>query len=244
MISNIGAETAGHEESLGAKLTHHIQVYSGFDVQFGGYTLHISETIITMWAIMAVLILAAFLVTRKLETYPGKVQNVVEAIVDGVNSLVKSILGHHWRPYAPYFGTIILFLAVANTLAMFNIPQFRPPTKDVNLPAALALMSILLLIGSQLRYKGIGGSFKSLFEPMWIIFPFKILDYFTRPLSLCLRLFGNIFGAFVMMELIILATRNIVAPPIFSLYFDIFDGLLQAFIFTFLSMLYIAEAIE
>ncbi len=240
MIGNAAAEAAGHGGSLGDNLTHHIQIFERFE-HLGG----ISESIVMTWFIMAVLIIASYIFTRKLETFPGKVQNFVEVIVDGINSLTKSILGHHWRPYAPYFGSILLFLAIANTIAMFNMTLiFRPPTKDISVTAAMAIMSILLVIGSQLYYKGIGGTFKSLFEPMWIIFPFKILDYFTRPLSLSLRLFGNVFGAFVMMELIILASGNFALPPIFSLYFDIFDGLLQAFIFVFLSMLYIGEAIE
>ncbi len=240
MIGNASVEAAGHGGSLGENLTHHIQVFEWFK-HFGG----ISESIVMTWFIMAVLIIASYIFTRKLETFPGKVQNFVEAIVGGINSLAKSVLGHHWRPFAPYFGSILLFLAIANTIAMFNMTLiFRPPTKDVSVTAAMAIMSIILVIGSQLYYKGIGGTFKSLFEPMWIIFPFKILDYFTRPLSLCLRLFGNVFGAFVMMELIILASHNFALPPIFSLYFDIFDGLLQAFIFVFLSMLYIGEAIE
>lgn len=240
MISNVAAEKA---VSLGERLTEEIQVMQ-FKISFAGHTYSISETIIMEWLVMVIIIAGALIFARKLETFPGKVQNVLEAVVGGINNFSKDVLGHHWKHFSAYFGTILLFLVISNTVGMFGIPGLRPPTKDVSITAAMAIMTIFLVLGSQLRFKGIGGTFKSLFEPMWIIFPFKILDYFTRPLSLCLRLFGNIFGAFVMMELVILATHNIAIPPVFSLYFDMFDGILQAFIFTFLSMLYVAEAIE
>lgn len=244
MLSNAAANAAEKAGTMAEELTHEISVFPSFDFYIAGYHLHITESITMMWFVMAILIIAAFVFTRKLETFPGKVQNFVEAAVDAINSLAKNVLGHHWKPYAPYFGTLLLFLAISNTIAMFGIKSLRPPTKDISVTAAMAIMTIILVIGSQIFVKGIGGTIKSWFEPMWVIFPFKILDYFTRPLSLCLRLFGNIFGAFVMMELVILATHNIVLPPIFSLYFDIFDGMLQAFIFVFLSMLYVGEAIE
>jgi F-type H+-transporting ATPase subunit a len=246
MITEMAVETAskaGHE-SLGEELTNVIQVFKGFDIHIGNLTINVSETTITMWVIMFLVITAAFIFTRRLNTFPSKIQNVVELIVESINSLTKSIIGHHWRSFAPYFGTVIIFLAIANTIAMFGIPALRPPTKDINVTASLAIMSIILVLGSQLKYKKLSGTIKSLFQPLWIMFPFKILEYFIRPLSLCLRLFGNIFGAFVMMELIITVSHRVLLPTIFSLYFDIFDGLLQAFIFVFLTMLYVGEAIE
>ncbi|MGE5328595.1 MAG: F0F1 ATP synthase subunit A [Deltaproteobacteria bacterium] len=259
-------EHGAEKESLGSELTAKMQkiTYESIKVEVPGFdilnyhmkpfTINFNESILTMWFLTAIIIIGAILITRKFEKFPGKVQNFAEALVEGINSLAKSMIGHHWKPFAPYFGTIIIFLAFCNTIGMLGIPEFhiggflfpglRPPTKDINLPAALALMTILLVIGSQLKYKGIGGTIKSWFEPIPIMLPFKLMEYIIKPLSLCLRLFGNVFGAFVMMELITIVSRRLLLPPIFSLYFDIFDGLLQAFIFTFLSMLYIEEAIE
>ena len=80
-------------------------------------------------------------------------------------------------------------------------------------------------------------------EPVAIVTPFNILDVFTRPLSLCMRLFGNVLGAFVIMELLKIVCPPVI-PAVFSLYFDIFDGLLQAYVFVFLTSLYIKEAVE
>jgi F-type H+-transporting ATPase subunit a len=243
---------------LGEELTHAMQVVPvynfqipAFDIHLGSlfyhinsFTIQINESAVTMWVISLLIILGAYLITRKYETFPGKIQNIAEIIVETTNSLCKNMIGHHWKAFSAYFGTILLFLGVSNSIGMLGIPGLRPPTKDINLPAALAIMSVVLIIGSQIKYKKFSGMVKSWFEPTPIMFPFKLMEYLIRPLSLCLRLFGNVFGAFIMMELIMIVSHRFLLPTIFSLYFDIFDGLLQAFIFTFLSMLYIGESIE
>lgn len=257
-----GAEKADLGTELSSKLEkityENIKVeVPGFDLagyHVNPFTIQFNESLFTMWFLTAIIIIGAFLITRKFEQIPGKIQNFTEIIVESINNLSKSMIGHHWKPFAPYFGTIIIFLAFCNTVGMLGIPEFhiggflfpglRPPTKDINLPAALAIMTIVLVIGSQIRYKGVGGMIKSWFEPTPIMFPFKLLEYIIKPLSLTLRLFGNVFAAFVIMELITIVSHKLLLPSVFSLYFDIFDGLLQAFIFTFLSMLYIEEAIE
>jgi F-type H+-transporting ATPase subunit a len=113
----------------------------------------------------------------------------------------------------------------------------------MNLTVTMALMSILLVIFASIRIKGLKGWLRYHIEPIPIILPFKLLDYFIRPLSLSMRLFGNILGAFIVMELLYVA-MPMVLPAAFSIYFDLFDGMLQAYVFVFLTSLYIAEAIE
>lgn len=195
---------------------------------------------------------------------PEGKQNFTEWGVETLNSFVKTNIGHHWEHFASYLGTVFLFLLFANTISIFNvipgaeelyklthlelfnnIPniEFRPPTKDINVTSCMAIMSIILVLVSGILIKKPRGFIKSFFEPIPVIAPFKVLDYFIRPLSLCLRLFGNILGAFVIMELIYFAIPVIV-PAGLSIYFDIFDGALQAYIFVFLTSLYIGEAIE
>lgn len=240
---------------LGAKLTE--KMIPSYVFEIGG--IPITDTIVTMWLIMAFLIIASLILTRKLSLVPSKSQSYVEATVEFVNNLCKQTIGHHWRGFAPYIGTVLLFLMIGNIIAIFNIiPHFnnfhyalRPPAKDITVPACFALISILLVIGAQLRYKKPKGFVKSFFEPIPAMFPFKIMDYIVRPLTLCLRLFGNILAAFTIMELTYIATHGVtswifptIVPSFLSLYFDIFDGLLQAFIFSFLTTLYIGEAIE
>ena len=239
------AEVAGHSEGgISEHLDHAVTVREVFQIPMGNNTIPITETVVVSWVIMAVLIIVAKIFTKKLEAFPGKFQNFIEVVVDGINSLCKDVLGHHWKHFSAYFGTVILFLGIANTIALLGIPWLKPPTKNLNVTAALALMTIILVVGSQIRFKKVSGMIKSWFQPNPIMFPFHLMDYIIRPLSLCLRLFGNIFGAFIMMELVIIASHKFLMPPIFSLYFDIFDGLLQAFVFVFLSMLYVGEAIE
>jgi F-type H+-transporting ATPase subunit a len=236
------------------------------------YGIPITDTILTMWIIMAILIAFAYVLGRKLELVPSKIQNFGEVLVDSLNGISKDAIGHHWRGFAPYIGTIALFLGVSNIISIFNIlpnwheiskipgfesvaafPQYslRPPAKDINVTAAMAIMSIILVIGASLKYRKLSGFIKSFFEPVPFLFPFKILEYFIKPLSLCLRLFGNILAAFTIMELIYFASKSFimfivpaVIPSMFSVYFDLFDGLLQAYIFSFLTSLYIGEAIE
>lgn len=113
----------------------------------------------------------------------------------------------------------------------------------LNCTIALALMSIILVEAAGIRAKGVKKWAKGFTQPVAIITPINILEIFIRPFSLCLRLFGNVLGAFVIMELI-KAVVPMVVPLVFSFYFDIFDGLIQAYVFVFLTSLYIKEAIE
>lgn len=205
---------------------------------FGG--IPVTMTVVVTWFIMFVLIVLSLLVTRKWKEIPTGVQNFVEVIIGGLNSFTKDALGEYWKSYAPYLGTVALFLIFANTIDLIGL---RPPTDDLSATSALAIMSIILVIIASIRAKGIKGYAKTFFEPMPIIFPMKILDLFTRPLSLAARLFGNIIAAFIIMGLISKVVP-IIAPAIFSIYFDLFDGALQMVVFVFLTMLYVEEAVE
>lgn len=120
---------------------------------------------------------------------------------------------------------------------------FKSPTKDLNVTASLAVMSIVLVEAAGIRKRGIKGWLKSFAEPIPIIAPINVLELFIRPLSLCMRLFGNVLGAVVVMALIKYLLPVVVPLP-FSGYFDIFDGVIQAYVFVFLTSLYIKEAVE
>ncbi|MCX7709410.1 MAG: F0F1 ATP synthase subunit A [Clostridia bacterium] len=250
---------------LGKYLSHVMESHVVFSLNIFGVEIPIFDTIIVMWIVMAIVIGLALYFTRNLKQVPEGRQNLIELYIEFVTNFTKSTLGHHAKYFVPYFGTVLLFLAIANAVSIFSIipsgeqlyhltgikffehiPEFeiRPPTKDINVTVCMAIMSIILVIGAGIRFKTFKGFLKSFLEPVPIILPFKILDYFIRPLSLSLRLFGNILGAFIVMELIYLASNGFVIPAVFSLYFDLFDGLLQAYIFVFLTSIYVAEAIE
>lgn len=226
-------------EGIKAELNAQLQNKIAFHIPlFGG--IPVPESAVITWVIMLLLTALAIFLTHGLRKKPGRKQIVGEILVGFINNFSKDTLGEHWRPFAPYLGTVGLYLGVANVIGLFGIV---PPTKDLNVTAGLAIMSAVLIYGAQFRYKGLLGGLKKFGEPVALVTPFNIMEIGIRPLSLCMRLFGNIFAAYVIMELIKLAVP-VVVPAAFSLYFDIFDGLLQAIVFTFLTALFLAESLE
>jgi F0F1-type ATP synthase, subunit a len=238
--------------SLGDRIKEVLSFRTIFSINIGSVSIPITETVITTWIVMAILIIGSLLLTRKMNEVPKGSQIIVEGFVGFLNDFFKNQIGHHWKVFAPYLGTVGLFLGVANIISFFSPmagfgfePPFalKPPTRDINVTAALAIMTIVIVIFSGIRYKGIKGWLLSFFKPAPFMLPFNIIEYGIKPLSLCLRLFGNILGAFIIMELIAMLVPVFI-PPVASLYFDFFDGLIQAVVFVFLSTVYITEAVE
>jgi F-type H+-transporting ATPase subunit a len=208
---------------------------------FLGGKITIDESCVVTWVIMAVITLICFLLTRNLKvTNISKRQAAVEFIVLKLENLVGGMAGPEGSAYVPYLITVMLYLALANIAGVFG---FKPPTQSLNVTLALALMSIVLVQVAGIRAKGVKGWLKAFTHPVVIVTPFNILDLVTRPLSLCMRLYGNVLGAFVIMK-ILEAVVPVIIPAIFSLYFDFFDGILQAYVFVFLTGMYIKEALE
>lgn len=206
---------------------------------FGG--IEIAESVVVMWIIMAALVLLSILLVRNLKVEnPGKKQLFLEVCIGKFYGFFEDLLGEKGKGYIPYLMSVGLFIGVANLIGLFG---FKPPTKDLNCTIALAAMSIILVEFAGIRSKGVKAWAKGFTQPVAIITPINVLEIFIRPFSLCLRLFGNVLGAFVIMELI-KAVVPMVVPLVFSFYFDIFDGLIQAYVFVFLTSLYLKEAIE
>lgn len=248
---------------MGEELSKALEIHK-FTWNLFGHEIQVSESIIVMWIIMAFLITVAYVFTRNLKTVPSGKQNIAESFVEFMNNFGETNMGHHYKLFTPYLGTVLLFLLIANTISIFNIipnPEqlyaitgleffeklpaihMRPPTKDVNITSSLAIITILYVLFAGIRVKKFSGWIKSFADPVPIMVPFKILDYFIRPMSLCFRLFGNILGAYIIMELAY-AAFAFAFPAALSIYFDLFDGGLQAYIFVFLTSMYLAEAIE
>ena len=205
---------------------------------FGG--IPVPESVVVTWGIMLFLVLLSIICTRRLKKVPGKAQLVAEMFVGFINKFTKNTLGEHRKPFAAYFGTIGLYIGCANLIGMFGI---TPPTKDLNVTAALAIMSAALIYGASFRYHGFKGGLHKFVEPMPLLAPINVMEVVIRPLSLCMRLFGNVLGSFIIMELIKLAMPAIV-PMALSMYFDVFDGIIQTIVFVFLTALFTQEALE
>ncbi|MDR0324054.1 MAG: F0F1 ATP synthase subunit A [Treponema sp.] len=221
-----------------------------------GKTIPITETVIVSWIVMLILIAGSLILTRRLRVIPSGPQAILETAVEFLNNFSKNQFGRFSKHLAPYMGTLFLFILVSNIISVLSPleikffghefePPFpiRPPTRDINVTAALGVISILLVLICGFAARGVKGWFKNLFHPVPIMLPFNIMEYATRLISLSLRLFGNILGAFVLMTLIE-RLFPIGLPMVFSLYFDFFDGAIQAVIFVFLTSLYISEAVK
>lgn len=196
---------------------------------------------VVTWIIMAVLTLLAVILVRNLKVEnPGKKQLMLESFIGFLDDFFTDILGKEGRRYIPYLISTALYIGVANLIGLFG---FKPPTKDLNVTAALSIMSLFLIHYSGFHKKGAKGFLKSFAEPIPLVTPINIMEIAIRPVSLCMRLFGNVIGSFVIMELLKTIMPAILPIP-FSLYFDVFDGLIQTYVFVFLTSLFIKEQIE
>ncbi len=206
---------------------------------FGG--IAISQAVVVTWIIMAIWMVITLFVTRNLKVRnPGKLQVALESCVTFLNGFVKDNIGEHWRSFAPYLGTVALYIGLSNVIGIFGL---TPPTKNINVTAALALMSMVLIYGAQFRYNGLLGGMKRFAEPMALLVPINLMEVAIRPLALCMRLFGNVLGAFIIMEMLKYLVPAVL-PAVFSLYFDLFDGLIQTVVFVFLTTLFAGEGIR
>lgn len=223
---------------MAEKLIEELQSKTLFTA-FGVLPVRVS-TVVT-WGIMAFIMILTLIFVRNLKLVPDKRQVVLESLVGFIHNFIYDSVGEAGKRYIPYLGTVLIYLAVSNTVGLFGL---TPPTKDLNVTAGLALMSIILVEYSGIREKKFSGYLKGFMHPTPVMLPFNILEIGIRPLALCMRLFGNIFGGFVIMELIKIMIFPGVVPVPFSFYFDIFDGLLQAYIFVFLTSLFMQEKLE
>jgi len=227
-----------------------------FTLTLFNHKIPITETVVISWTVMVILVISAILLTRKLKEVPAGPQVFLETAVEFLDNFAKNQFGPFARFLGPYMGSLFLFLLLANILPVLSpvefkafghefIPVFpiRPPTRDINVTAALAVISILLVLVCGFAARGFIGWFKKLLQPIPFMLPFNIMEYGTRLISLALRLFGNILGGYVLMGMIE-GLLPVALPVVLSLYFDFFDGLIQAAIFTFLTSLYIGEAVK
>jgi len=233
-----------------------LEIKTIFTLTLFNYQIPITETVIVSWAVMLVIIVGIFLLTRRLKEIPSGPQALLEIAVEFLNNFAKNQFGRFSKYLGHYVGALFLFLLLSNVAGVFSPvevsafgfefkPPFliKPPTRDINVTAAFGIITILMTIVFGFAARGFGGWFKRLLYPVPIMLPFNIMDYGTRLLSLSLRLFGNMLGGLVMMYLIE-GLLPVVLPPIMALYFDLFDGILQAGIFVFLTSLYISEAVK
>ena len=208
----------------------------------------------TYFAVL-VLVLFFIFVTRKLKRVPeGKGQTLLEMFVEGITDFFGGILGEHGKKYIPFVGSFFIFILFLNYLGV--IPGLQPPTADLNTTLALGITAVVGVQIIAIKENGIGGYLKHLAgNPPWLgvlMFPLEVIAQLSRAGSLAVRLFGNIFGEkSVVIELTKLGLIVLIADaiPIIPvqvpmLFFGLFAGFLQAFVFTILTSIYIVLFIE
>jgi len=218
-----------------------------FPVHIGGEEFYITQSIISTWVVMFVLIVLALFVRFSISRFkeiPKGFQNVMEAIVDIFDSFTVSTMGESKRRFASFYGSVFLFILFSN---LWGLLGMRPPTSDLATTLALALMTFFMVQYYGITTKGIGNYLKGFLDPMPFLLPLNVIGELANPVSLSFRLFGNIVGGVIIMGLIYAALPGILKigiPAVLHIYFDVFSGVLQSFIFVMLSMIFVSGAIE
>jgi len=217
-------------------------------VKLFGKDFLIPDTIVNSWIILIILTIFALIVNSKIKKAeagekPSGLLNVVEALVEFVDGLVKSTMGPDKMFFAPYILTLIMFLLVAN---LFGLIGFTPPTSDYSVTFTLALMTFFLTQYYSFKTSGFLGYFKNFTEPMAFLTPLNIIGELANPISLSFRLFGNILSGVIIMGLLYSALGYFapILTPVLHAYFDVFSGVLQTFIFAMLTMIFVGGAMD
>lgn len=195
------------------------------------------------WFIMLLLAALSFLVTRNLQIYPGKVQHIFEVIMKMIRGLMEESMGSDGLKFFPLIATIALFILVANLLGI--IPGFESPTSNLNTTVSMALVVFVMTHIVGIKVHGFA-YIKQFLGPVWwmmpLMLPIELISHLARPLSLSVRLFGNIMGEDLVLAIILLLVPFLVPLPMFALM--IFTSVIQTLVFVMLSMIYIKMAME
>ena len=229
--------------------------------------LQISETMVVSWIVMAAIALLCLWLTHDLKvTNISKRQAVVEFMVEKANNFVRSNVGGHKFDYMiPFIAALFTTSVFSNLISLLGL---RSPTADLSTEAAWAVVVFVMITAKKIQTNKIGGYLKGFTQPIPVMTPFNILSELATPVSMACRHFGNILSGVVIDGLIYAALAaatkalfslipgavgtvlgtipflSVGIPAITSLYFDWFSGVMQAFIFCMLTIMYIANAAE
>ncbi len=200
----------------------------------------ITQAVLTTWGIMAVLVVASFLMTRRLQPIPGKRQAALELIVTTIDTQIRETTGAEPAPYRAFIGTLFLFILVANLSSL--IPGIDPPTAQLETDAALGVIVFLSVVWFGVRGGGVGGYLRSFAAPNVVMIPLNMLESITRTFSMFVRLFGNVMSGVFVIGIVASLAGLLVPIPLMAL--DLLTGLVQAYIFAVLAMVFISATVE
>lgn len=226
-----------------------LEVGQHFYWELGSLKIH-AQILLTSWVVIALIIFAALKATSNVERIPSGMQNFMEYVLEFLRSLAKDQIGEKdYRPWVPFVGTLFLFIFVSNWSGalvpwkLIELPsgELAAPTSDINTTVALALLTSMSYFYAGISKKGLG-YFAGYAQPVSFMVPFKIIEDFTKPLSLSFRLFGNILADELVVGVLVLLVPLFIPLPIMVL--GLFLSAIQALIFATLAANYIGEALE
>lgn len=202
--------------------------------------LPVNATIGFTWAVMALLVLSALAVRLRLSKggRMSRVQAAWEAVLDTMRRQIRDVSGQEPGPYLPFVGTLFIFVALSNVLAV--VPGFQPPTGSLSTTTALAICVLIAVPVYGLRRRGLAGYLRAYVQPTPLMAPFNIIGEVSRTLALAIRLYGNVMSGTVIAGILIS-----IAPfffPVLMQLLGLLTGVIQAYIFAILAMVYIASA--
>ena len=221
-------------------------IHELYPVEFFGSTVHITTThVCTVIVVIAIMVVTLFLrhafFKAEREGKMTAASTIVEMAVDGLTHFVEDALGKKGAyHYINYIGVLFMYIFFCNTSGILGL---RPPTADYGTTLCLALITFAMITYADIRYNK-WGSVKALFEPFPLFFPMNVISVFSTPLSMSLRLYGNILGGTVLMALyygMLPWFAKIGVPSALHVYFDLFSGAIQTYVFCMLTVTFIGE---
>ncbi|OCB78510.1 F0F1 ATP synthase subunit A [Flavobacterium crassostreae] len=208
--------------------------------EYGFITINL--TIVTTWAVMVLLVVAALLITRKLKTgiQISRWQCFFEMLVVGINDQIEEIGLKNPKEYIGFIGTLFLFIVISNVLII--LPWYEPPTGSLSTTTALAICVFLAVPYFGIAKTGVLGYLKTYIQPTFIMLPFNLISDITRTLALAVRLFGNMMSGGLIIAILLSITPFLF--PIVMKVLGLLTGVVQAYIFAILATVYIAAAVE
>lgn len=213
-------------------------------IPFFGHDLTFNlEVIVMTWIVIAVLLLFGTFAARKRQILPGPLQVVGEMIVEQLFGLAEETLDKEMaKKYGPLVCALFMFLTLSNWLGI--IPHLEEPTKDLNTPLSLGIMGFLIAHYSGIKARGLKNYLKGYVEPFFFMMPLNVIGELANVVSISFRLFGNIMGGSIIILVVSYLTYSVVLPPFLNLFFGLFVGTIQAFVFTMLTTVYIALQVK
>lgn len=214
------------------------------DLLMEQFKLHIPPHVTYAWFIILLMLGLGVLASRKISLVPSGAQNVFEMIISGLEEFMVEITGEEGRAFFPYIATCFLFIMFCNLIGL--LPGFFSPTANINTTLALALCTFVYTHYLGVKYHG-AKYVKHFLGPIPalapLFFPIEVIGHMARVLSLTLRLFGNIMGEDLVLTILLFLAGMFLAP-LPMMFLAVFTSVVQAFVFTLLSMMYFAGSME